>query len=1215
MDEVQNPNWAYVLDQSECTCDWHRKHIIKITDKTTVYYKCASRVIVDLIDEADVLTCRAVSAVPFGLVKRPYHPFNERSRPHFSRRRSFCSSRTLLHTGDSNSTPGLQDGHSSGSPPISPEVTPNAPLYTESVGGGTPSKPDKTYYGSASRRAGRTVRKTLDIAPCRLPQTFLERNVLVGYREAYDNLVTSIQQTHLDLYTCRGCNLRFDRPEQYKRHQQSESHNKRCKELGSAVDIANEGSAEGPAAGRPSLHDLREEQFILGQIQSGYSHIWEEIILTVRAALQPPATSRADTPSSAKQHLILHCPREGSIHTLNTLVMHLVWKYSTNLIKIDAQDIAEIGGSYLDEPGYPPNEGLSTLGYDVHTGLNESYRTVQEPTTEDKNEVEAEDNPHGQTPLVKTIVVQGITDMFKGKLLSVPQQDPSGQAAKQPTNKDDTRKLKMENFVDTLLDACRTKKAINCAEKDKPNTNASKDPVMSVKNSSFASSPVIVLIDDYPEIYNSHNGGRVMDALHNALYERRKMGQQCLLIGTCATKKDHVVYSQPEPGVQIWGFDTGLAKTIIVPATEEMARYSSHDHSTRIRAINTRHIQDMIRRLAPVPEQVSLVVSKSPNDTAFATMEGDKTDSTFDSRVWPADLINQVATIALGSVLLEERVMSVSHVQAAITMTLKNNEAKNNWVHENGMREWKRQKELINRIRRLGEDADSETVQAKLRSQCNKHEKRLLNGVINPSSIRTTFKDVRAPKETIETLRTLTSLSLLRPDAFTYGVLATDKITGVLLYGPPGTGKTMLARAVAKESGATVLEVSGADLYNMWVGEGEKNVKAIFSLAKKLTPCIVFIDEADAILGSRGGSSNRASHRELINQFLREWDGMGELSAFIMVATNRPFDLDEATLRRLPRRMLVDLPTEKDREEILRIHLKDEFLDSEISLPKLATETPLYSGSDLKNLCVAAALACVREEYDANTAKAPSKVPPSVSIPKSSSTPTPQKPLLSSQPITPAPLPDPISESSNLPSSPQPLSTESLPTQSKSLSEALAAVSGSSGALLQSFLSVTEFITSLQKSPTPLPTASPARMVDTGQSTPSDCPVGVSSNLLVSSATSSTASVFSPSPHGKAPTPNSSSSPPPSKTSSFRKAKPSFPKRILRPRHFARALEEISASISDDMRSLKQIKKFDEKYGDRRGRKGKLGGGYGFGTLNEQERESIGQSGARVRTV
>lgn len=306
------------------------------------------------------------------------------------------------------------------------------------------------------------------------------------------------------------------------------------------------------------------------------------------------------------------------------------------------------------------------------------------------------------------------------------------------------------------------------------------------------------------------------------------------------------------------------------------------------------------------------------------------------------------------------------------------------------------------------------------------------------------------PPETIEGIKTLTSLPLLRPEAFSYGVLATDKISGLLLYGPPGTGKTLLAKAVARESGAMVLEVSGSEVYDMYVGESEKNVKAIFTLAKKLSPCVVFIDEADAILGSRGGHSSRTSHRELINQFLREWDGMNEMSAFIMVATNRPFDLDEAVLRRLPRRMLVDLPVESDREAILRIHLKNERLDASISLSDLAAQTPFYSGSDLKNFCVAAAMACVREE-----------------------------------------------------------------TQEAAAAAATAATSSSS-----------------------------------------------------------------------------SSPPPPDDTA---KPQHQYPdRRTLQPRHFVKAMEEISASISEDMSSLTAIRKFDEKYGDRKGRrKRKVGWGFG----------------------
>ncbi|KAF2093149.1 AAA-domain-containing protein [Rhizodiscina lignyota] len=261
--------------------------------------------------------------------------------------------------------------------------------------------------------------------------------------------------------------------------------------------------------------------------------------------------------------------------------------------------------------------------------------------------------------------------------------------------------------------------------------------------------------------------------------------------------------------------------------------------------------------------------------------------------------------------------------------------------------------------------SDIEQRLENIRANCNDHERRLLSGVIDRQNIKTTFQDVHAPAESIESLKTLTSLSMLRPDAFKYGVLATDKIPGLLLYGPPGTGKTLLAKAVARESGATVLEVSASEVNDMYVGEGEKNVKAIFTLARKLSPCVVFIDEADALFRMRSGTGNRTVHREIINQFLREWDGMNDMSVFIMVATNRPFDLDDAVLRRLPRRLLVDLPTDKDREAILGIHLKDEVLSPEVSLSDLATRTPFYSGSDLKNLCVATALACVREENEA----------------------------------------------------------------------------------------------------------------------------------------------------------------------------------------------------------------------------------------------------------
>ncbi|KAL2018629.1 hypothetical protein VTK56DRAFT_532 [Thermocarpiscus australiensis] len=246
----------------------------------------------------------------------------------------------------------------------------------------------------------------------------------------------------------------------------------------------------------------------------------------------------------------------------------------------------------------------------------------------------------------------------------------------------------------------------------------------------------------------------------------------------------------------------------------------------------------------------------------------------------------------------------------------------------------------------------------------DQHEKKLLSGLINAKDIHTTFNDIVVPQETKESLIGLTSLSLIRPDAFSYGVLKTERIPGCLLYGPPGTGKTLLAKAVAKESGANMLEVSAASINDMWLGQSEKNVRALFSLARKLSPAVIFLDEADALLGARHSAPGRSTaHRETITQFLREWDGLtSDMRAFIMVATNRPFDLDEAVLRRLPRKILVDLPLRPDREAILRVMLRDERLAPDVDLARLAAETELYSGSDLKNLCVSAAMEAVREE-------------------------------------------------------------------------------------------------------------------------------------------------------------------------------------------------------------------------------------------------------------
>ncbi|KAL2292815.1 hypothetical protein FJTKL_07879 [Diaporthe vaccinii] len=247
-------------------------------------------------------------------------------------------------------------------------------------------------------------------------------------------------------------------------------------------------------------------------------------------------------------------------------------------------------------------------------------------------------------------------------------------------------------------------------------------------------------------------------------------------------------------------------------------------------------------------------------------------------------------------------------------------------------------------------------------------EQSLLDGLIRPKDIKTTLDSIHLAQSTIKSIRLLTELALLQPEEFSYGILAAQRIRGCLLYGPPGTGKTLLAKAVAKETGANVLEVTAASIQHSHVGVSEKTVRSLFSLAKRadLSPLVIFIDEADSLLGSRDGDGADNSwgwRRSLINQFLREMDGLEASSAFVMVATNRPFDLDDAVLRRLPRKLLVDMPLETDRAAILRIHLAGEELDPAVSVDDIARRTPLYSGSDLKNVCVAAAMACVYEGF------------------------------------------------------------------------------------------------------------------------------------------------------------------------------------------------------------------------------------------------------------
>lgn len=250
----------------------------------------------------------------------------------------------------------------------------------------------------------------------------------------------------------------------------------------------------------------------------------------------------------------------------------------------------------------------------------------------------------------------------------------------------------------------------------------------------------------------------------------------------------------------------------------------------------------------------------------------------------------------------------------------------------------------------------------------NEYENQVALEVVAPEDIPVGFGAVGGLEDIIEELKESIIYPLTMPHLYRHGGALLAAPSGVLLYGPPGCGKTMLAKAVARESGASFINLHISTLTEKWYGDSNKLVRAVFSLAQKLQPSIIFIDEIDAVLGTRRSGEHEASGM-VKAEFMTLWDGLTSTNSagvpnriVVLGATNRINDIDEAILRRMPKKFPVPLPDMKQRQRILQLVLGDTKRDVEnFNIDYIARVTAGMSGSDIKEACRDAAMVPMRE--------------------------------------------------------------------------------------------------------------------------------------------------------------------------------------------------------------------------------------------------------------
>jgi SpoVK/Ycf46/Vps4 family AAA+-type ATPase len=481
-------------------------------------------------------------------------------------------------------------------------------------------------------------------------------------------------------------------------------------------------------------------------------------------------------------------------------------------------------------PGFS-SHAIRSIGYDAQlaSSLSKEVEETEEDVEENEEEEYEEEEEHDAEPIPpKGFSSQLISDLpeplkqllMSGRLagatvIPISSLGAPGLGKTQETLSDHSNEKKMQALLEALITAAQKKRAAksspsitgtSTSETTKDIKENTKETIKTQRQSK--SNKTIVHIRDYRELERTNSGDAVIRMFHDIVQRRRRDGENIIILGTTSMEETsenltksglRLIQSQPEDSYE---------RTILVPPHlyNVLSDVFRVDKEARIREVNIRHLRDVIRRRSgDTGQAISLTV---PKDWHLKKDEGETAISGIKDTIWNFDRVHRVATTVLGQRLGKGGEIGIQEIKQAAELLDNSDAIKFAWASDERLRQ-KTMKEIEAMDGELDPtftkvSGEWKSTKVKLPKNCTSHEKKLLGGVINPENIHTGFSSVRAPEETIEALKTLTSMSLIRPEAFKYGVLATDRIPGVLLYGPPGTGKTLLAKAVAKESGATV---------------------------------------------------------------------------------------------------------------------------------------------------------------------------------------------------------------------------------------------------------------------------------------------------------------------------------------------------------------------------------------------------------------------------